>query len=124
MAGPFSGMVDFLNAWGVFNYLALLLAFILLYYIFMYVLKKKVSRIQKDAYRKVISLVLSALMVIGMYMLVFSGAGSATSIIVGIIFAIVVVFFAVTLIGRLMGIDVPDMLKKEFGRSESLAKSL
>jgi heme A synthase len=115
MAGPFSTMTDFLSAVGFFDYLALLLLFIILYYVFMYLLRKNVERLKNDSYRKLISLVLSGLVVVGVYLLFLSSAGTAATYLVAALFTVAVVFFILVLVGRLAGIDLPEMLKREFG---------
>ena len=112
MAGPFSAIVDFMSAAGIFNYLALFLALIVLYYLFLYLVGKHVKSefLKKGRRPKVIAAVLSVLLTALLYMAFFSVAGSAAAAVVAIVFFIAVLFLILAAIGKLMGIDVTELL--------------
>ncbi len=112
--GPFSSVVDYLSALGAFNYLALFLLFIVMYFAFYYLFREKVKRLKNDSYRKFISLMLSVLVTLGAYMSVFAYAGDAVTVIAAALFAIFAIFFVLVLVGKMAGIDLPGMLRDEF----------
>ncbi|MFH0956912.1 MAG: hypothetical protein V1813_03545 [Candidatus Aenigmatarchaeota archaeon] len=112
MAGPFSDMLGFMSAAGVFNYLALFLALIVLYYLFLYLIGKhmKSAFLKKGVRPKVLSVILSMLVTALLYVAFFSVAGGAAMVVIAAIFVIAVVFILFVAIGKLAGIDVPELL--------------
>ena len=114
MAGPFSSVVGLMEAWGAFNYLALLLVFIVLYFLFSHLLSKR-ERPRKKLHRDAISFVLALLLTALLYLLVLPFMGTAASYVVVVIFVVAVIFLILVLFGQMTGIDLPEMLKKDFG---------
>jgi hypothetical protein len=112
MAGFFSDMLDLMSAAGVFNYMALLLALIVLYYLFLHLIGKyvKSERLKKGRRPKVISAMLSALLTAFLYIAFFSAAGGAAMLLIAAIFVIAVVFLLITAGGKIAGIDVLELL--------------
>lgn len=112
MAGPFSAIVDFMSATGIWNYLALFLALIVLYYLFLYLIGKHVNSpfLKKGVRPKIIAALLSVLLTALLYIAFFSVAGSAAAAVVAVVFFIAVLFLILAAIGKLMGIDVPELL--------------
>ena len=100
-------------AWA-FNYLALLLVFIVLYYTFGHLLGKK-QKPKKKLYRDIISFVFALLLTALLYVLVLPYMGTAASYAVIAIFVVAVLFLSLALFGQMAGIDLPGLIKKEFG---------
>jgi drug/metabolite transporter (DMT)-like permease len=112
MAGPFSSTVDLLNTAGAFNYLALFLAFILLYYLFLHLLGKhsKKKMLDRVWVRKLLSAVFALILTALLYVGFFSYAGNAAAALVAIVFFVAVMFVILAAIGKLAGIDVLELL--------------
>jgi hypothetical protein len=112
MAGPFSDMLDFMSAAGIFNYMALLLALIVLYYLFLHLIGKHVKseRLKKGRRPKMISAVLSVLVTAFLYVAFFSMAGGAAMLVIAVVFVIAVIFLLLTALAKIAGIDVLELL--------------
>ena len=112
MAGFFSDMLGFMSATGAFNYMALLLALIVLYYLFLHLIGKyvKSERLKKGRRPKVLSAVLSVLVTAFLYVAFFSMAGGAAMLLIAAIFVIAVLFLLLVGAGKLAGIDVLELL--------------
>lgn len=105
-------MIGFMSAAGIFNYLALFLVFVVLYYLFLHMAGKyvKSERLKKGNRPKYISAILSVLVTALLYIAFLPAAGGAAMLVVAVIFVTAVVFILVVAMGKLAGIDVPELL--------------
>ncbi len=110
--GAFSVMVEYLNNLGVFGYLAYLLLIILLYFLFEYLLKEYVKRLQREDLRKALAAVFSVLVTVLLYFVSAPFAGDAAALITVLLLAFAVITFLVVLVMKLMGVDALSFFQK------------
>ena len=106
--GPFSSLVGWLQSFYAFNYLALLVVLIVLYYFFDYVFKKHSGRLERrGTTRQAISLVLSIIITVLCGIFAFAGVGTLVLIVAVILFIVAVLFLVGVTGGRLAGLKTP-----------------
>jgi len=110
--GVFSVGVEFLNEHGFFTYLAYFLLALILYYVFEYLLKEHAKRIKNETLRSALSVILSIVIVILLFMVTSPSAGDAAAFISVLILALAVIFFLAVLAMKLVGIDVLSFFQK------------
>jgi hypothetical protein len=108
----FSDMVGLLDSLGIFNYLALLLVFLVLYFTFGHLLGKR-ERPRKKIHRDLISFVLAILITFLIYWFALPFAGAGASYVLVAVFAVAVIFLILAVIGKMAGIDLPELLGKK-----------
>lgn len=111
MAG-FSSVVEFLNNLGAFTYLAFLLIFIVLYYLFEYLMREYTERLKEGNLRKALALIFSGVITVLLFFVMAPLAGEAGALISAIIFALAIFFILIVLVAKLLGIDVLSFFQK------------
>jgi hypothetical protein len=112
MANPFSDLVGFMSAAGIFNYLALFLVLVVLYYLFLHLIGKHVKSpfLKKGKRQKYLSAILSVLVTAFLYVAFLPAAGGTAMFLIAFVFVAAFVFILFVLTGKLAGIDIPELM--------------
>ncbi len=108
---PPNPVIGFLETYGFFTFLAYLLAFIVLYYIFRELLEKHVKRPRDAGNRQIVALILSILVTVLLYILLSPFASSAATYVATAVFVIIFLFVVIVIVARLLGLDIISELQ-------------
>jgi amino acid transporter len=109
--GPTGMFIEFLEAIGFFTFLAYLLVFIVLFYLFKEGLERGVKRIKSTEKRRWIAGIASILVTALLYLLLAPFASVAASYVAVAIFVLLFIFIVVAAAAKIMGIDILGLIR-------------